>query len=94
MLTESFRPERWLDADEKQVRMMDRSMLAVSTSCCAVTYAAWFGQGTRGCVGKHVAMMALTKTVGQIVRVFDMGSDLSSTRTADWSYYAVESEEV
>ena len=24
------------------------------------------------CAGKHVAMMALTKTVGQIVRVFDM----------------------
>ncbi|KFY31267.1 hypothetical protein V493_01259 [Pseudogymnoascus sp. VKM F-4281 (FW-2241)] len=56
---EPFRPERWLDADEKQVRVMDRSMLA-------------FGQGTRGCVGKHVAILALTKTVGQIVRVFDM----------------------
>lgn len=54
---ESFRPERWLDADKKQVRIMDRSMLAVSTSfaslyICAVTYAAQFGQGTRGCVGK------------------------------------------
>ncbi|KFY27454.1 hypothetical protein V491_00907 [Pseudogymnoascus sp. VKM F-3775] len=48
---ESFRPERWLDPDEKQIRVMDRSMLA-------------FGQGTRGCVA----------------------------RTADWSYYAVESE--
>ena len=41
---ESYRPERWLDADEKQVRVMDRSMLAVSTSVCslcgcAVTYA-------------------------------------------------------
>ncbi|KFY50853.1 hypothetical protein V495_00048 [Pseudogymnoascus sp. VKM F-4514 (FW-929)] len=56
---ESFRPERWLDADKKQVKAMDQSMLA-------------FGQGTRGCVGKYVAMMALTKTVGQIVRVFDM----------------------
>lgn len=29
---ESFRPERWLDADEKQVRVIDRSMLEVSTS--------------------------------------------------------------
>ena len=41
----SFRLEQWLDADEKQIRVMDRSMLAVSTSLfslcgCAVTYAA------------------------------------------------------
>lgn len=29
---DSFRPERWLDVDEKRFREMDRSMLAVSTS--------------------------------------------------------------
>ena len=41
---ESFRPERWLDADKKQVKLMDQRMLAVSTFLdslysCAVTYA-------------------------------------------------------
>ncbi|ELR10417.1 hypothetical protein VC83_00506 [Pseudogymnoascus destructans] len=54
-----FRPERWIEVDEMQVRRMDKNMLA-------------FGLGNRSCIGKHVAMMALTKTVGQIVRKFDM----------------------
>ncbi|KFY27331.1 hypothetical protein V493_03558 [Pseudogymnoascus sp. VKM F-4281 (FW-2241)] len=54
-----YRPERWLEVDERQVRIMDKNMLA-------------FGVGNRGCIGKHVAMMVLTKTVGQIVRNFDM----------------------
>ncbi|KFZ04356.1 hypothetical protein V502_10212, partial [Pseudogymnoascus sp. VKM F-4520 (FW-2644)] len=54
-----FRPERWLEVDERQVRIMDKNMLA-------------FGAGNRSCIGKHVAMMVLTKTVGQIVRNFNM----------------------
>ena len=92
----SFRPERWLDADEKQVRMMDRSMLAVNppSSLYAVVPSLTLRCSGRAqgdvwvslvpifslCLsmvdltfaGKHVAMMALTKTVDQIVRVFDM----------------------
>lgn len=27
-----FRPERWLEVDERQTRIMDKNMLAVSTS--------------------------------------------------------------
>ncbi|KFY41502.1 hypothetical protein V494_02966 [Pseudogymnoascus sp. VKM F-4513 (FW-928)] len=54
-----YRPERWLEVDEAQTRKMDKNMLA-------------FGLGNRSCIGKHVAMMVLTKTVGQIVRNFDM----------------------
>ncbi|KFY43171.1 hypothetical protein V495_04123 [Pseudogymnoascus sp. VKM F-4514 (FW-929)] len=54
-----YRPERWLEVDEKQVRTMDKNMLA-------------WGAGNRSCIGKHIAMMVLTKTVGQIVRNFDM----------------------
>ncbi|KFZ02079.1 hypothetical protein V500_00447 [Pseudogymnoascus sp. VKM F-4518 (FW-2643)] len=71
---ESYRPERWLDADEKQVRVMDRSMLAVSTSSAlyAVVPSLMLRSLGRAQGGKHVAMMVLTKTVGQIVREFDM----------------------
>ncbi|OBT64722.1 hypothetical protein VE03_05892 [Pseudogymnoascus sp. 23342-1-I1] len=54
-----YRPERWIEVDERQTRIMDKNMLA-------------WGLGNRSCIGKHVAMMVLTKTVGQIVRNFDM----------------------
>ena len=42
---DSFRLERWLDVDEKRLREIHQSILAVSTSLsslcsCAVTYAA------------------------------------------------------
>ncbi|KFY52914.1 hypothetical protein V496_08064 [Pseudogymnoascus sp. VKM F-4515 (FW-2607)] len=54
-----YRPERWIEVDERQTRIMDKNMLA-------------WGLGNRSCIGKHVAMMVLTKTVGQIVRNFNM----------------------
>jgi cytochrome P450 len=38
----SFRPERWLDSNAEQVKLMDRCMMA-------------FGAGTRRCTGKNVS---------------------------------------
>jgi cytochrome P450 len=39
----SFRPERWLESDTEQVKLMERSMMA-------------FGAGTRRCTGKNVSL--------------------------------------
>ena len=42
-----FRPERWIEVDEMQVRRMDKNMLAVSTSpfCVAGAYNHSLGWG-------------------------------------------------
>ncbi|KAJ0416229.1 cytochrome P450 [Aspergillus carlsbadensis] len=53
-----FRPERWLDADEEQLKIMDRSFLA-------------FGHGSRTCIGKNISIMEMGKFVPQILREFD-----------------------
>lgn len=100
-----YRPERWLEVDERQVRIMDKNMLAVSTTPLNVVGSTLtvrsLGWGTEVVqvslslrlntrvievvltnAGKHVAMMVLTKTVGQIVRNFDM--DWASEKE-DWN---------
>jgi len=43
-----FRPERWLDATEEQLKAMERSSLA-------------FGAGSRVCIGKNISMMVSTR---------------------------------
>lgn len=40
---ETFRPERWLEADKEQLRKMNATMLS-------------FGAGTRTCTGQHVSI--------------------------------------
>lgn len=53
---ESFRPERWLEVDEAQTRIMDKSMLHVSTSLLVLwlqsLHYVQFGLGNRNCIGK------------------------------------------
>ena len=39
-----FRPERWLEADTEQLRLMERNFLA-------------FGAGSRICIGRHISLM-------------------------------------
>ncbi|KAK5136834.1 hypothetical protein LTR08_001756 [Meristemomyces frigidus] len=53
-----FRPERWLEADEKQSKLMERNFLA-------------FGSGTRSCLGKNVSLLEMSKLVPQLLRRFD-----------------------
>ncbi|KAE9376326.1 cytochrome P450 [Stipitochalara longipes BDJ] len=54
-----FRPERWLEASEEQVKLMDRTLLT-------------FGTGTRSCIGKNISLMEMGKFVPQILRQFDL----------------------
>ena len=53
-----FRPERWLDADEKRLKTMDRNFLA-------------FGAGARTCLGKNISLLEMSKLVPQLLRYFD-----------------------
>jgi cytochrome P450 len=54
----SFRPERWLEADEKQLKLMERNFLA-------------FGAGARTCLGKNISLLEMSKLVPQVLRRFD-----------------------
>ncbi|KAF1818617.1 putative P450 monooxygenase [Dissoconium aciculare CBS 342.82] len=54
-----FRPERWLDGDEEQLKVMERSLLT-------------FGYGARTCIGKNISIMEMGKFVTQILRQFDV----------------------
>ncbi|KAJ5770109.1 cytochrome P450 [Penicillium nucicola] len=55
----SFRPERWIDSSEEQLKEMNRYFMA-------------FGQGSRTCIGKNISLMEMGKIVPQILRDFDM----------------------
>ncbi|KAL7268893.1 hypothetical protein RUND412_008467 [Rhizina undulata] len=55
---DEFKPERWLD--EKSAQMLER-------------YGLTFGQGARGCLGKHIALLQLVKVTAQLVLNFDFG---------------------
>ena len=52
-----FRPERWLDASEEQVRLMERSMLH-------------FGAGNHLCLGKNISAREMYKVVPSLMRTF------------------------
>ncbi|KAK0664421.1 Cytochrome P450 monooxygenase gsfF [Lasiodiplodia hormozganensis] len=54
----AFRPERWLEADEKAKARMESYFLA-------------FGHGSRTCIGKHISLLEISKVIPQLVRHFD-----------------------
>ena len=55
---DGFRPERWLEADEEHLKVMDRNFLA-------------FGAGPRTCLGKNISLLEMSKLVPQVLRRFD-----------------------
>ena len=55
---EKFKPERWLDASEGQLREME-SLLSFN-----------FGAGSRACLGKHVSLIEIHKIIPQLLRTF------------------------
>lgn len=54
---DAFRPERWLEADSAQMKLMDRNFLA-------------FGAGARSCLGKNISLLEMSKLVPQILRKY------------------------
>ncbi|OHE95151.1 cytochrome P450 [Colletotrichum orchidophilum] len=55
-----FRPERWLDADTEQLRLMEGTLEIV------------FGYGRWQCLGRNVALMELNKVFVELLRRFDL----------------------
>ncbi|KIW99468.1 uncharacterized protein Z518_11207 [Rhinocladiella mackenziei CBS 650.93] len=74
-----FRPERWLDADEQTLKLMDRNWLA-------------FGAGSRTCLGKNISLMEMSKLVPQLLRRYHV--ELADPK-AEWElfdYWFVQQE--
>ena len=55
----AFRPERWLDSDTEQLKLMEQSFFA-------------FGAGSRACLGRNISMLEMSKFVPQVLRHFEM----------------------
>jgi hypothetical protein len=54
-----WRPGRWLVDDAERVKYMERHLLS-------------FGAGTRTCLGRHIAMLELSKMIPALVLRYDM----------------------
>lgn len=74
---DTFRPERWLEPSEEQVRLMERSMLH-------------FGAGNHLCLGKNISAREMYKVVPSLMRAFKVGlhcdSNCISETFADLGY--------
>ncbi|KAK4555552.1 hypothetical protein LTR86_007305 [Recurvomyces mirabilis] len=76
---EIFRPERWLERDEKQLRLMERNFLA-------------FGAGARTCLGKNISLLEMGKLVPLVLRRFEfefVGVDGRGKEWELWDYWFV-----
>ncbi|KAK7431145.1 hypothetical protein QQZ08_002185 [Neonectria magnoliae] len=56
---DSFKPERWLNASDEEVKVMEQSFFA-------------FGAGTRTCIGRHIAVMEMAKIIPELLRRFEL----------------------
>jgi cytochrome P450 len=54
-----FRPERWIESSPELIQRMENLSFT-------------FGYGSRGCVGRNIAMLEITKFVPELFRHFDM----------------------
>lgn len=56
---EVFRPERWLESSEDQLRVMNALYMP-------------FGLGSRTCIGKNISLLEVSKLIPQVLRKFDV----------------------
>lgn len=64
----TFRPERWLEADGQQAKLMEQSFMP-------------FGMGSRTCIGKNISLLEMNKLIPVLVRDFDF--ELSQDNKVD-----------
>lgn len=55
---EAFRPERWLECSEAQLKEMNAAYMP-------------FGLGSRTCIGKNISLLEISKVIPHLVRKFD-----------------------
>jgi cytochrome P450 len=65
----TFRPERWLEADKDKLKEMKATMFQ-------------FGAGARTCIGKNVSLLEIYKLVPSFMRRFEVGDSTSATMVA------------
>jgi cytochrome P450 len=68
---DSFRPERWLEADKEQLKEMNAAMLQ-------------FGSGARTCIGKNISLLEMYKLVPAFLRRFDVDFAIADERENHW----------
>ncbi|KAI1174582.1 putative cytochrome P450 [Nemania sp. FL0916] len=56
---DAWRPERWLDGDQEQLKKMNASLLT-------------FGAGHRVCLGKHISYLEIFKLVPTLLQAYDI----------------------
>ena len=71
----AFRPERWIESNEDQIKLMDRHLMTVCRTLLNLDDAnlrIQFGYGSRTCIGKNISIMEMGKLIPQLVRHFDI----------------------
>ncbi|KAF8860062.1 cytochrome P450 [Acephala macrosclerotiorum] len=70
---ETFRPERWLEADDESLRSMETARLG-------------FSRGRRSCLGQHIATMQMKKVISSLLMMFELKLvDPNASLEADFS---------
>ncbi|KIX09126.1 uncharacterized protein Z518_00204 [Rhinocladiella mackenziei CBS 650.93] len=78
---DTFRPERWLEADAEQLIVMERNFTT-------------FGHGERACIGKNIALLEMSKFVPQLLRHFDVEWASQSPEWTTYSYWFCKQKDV
>jgi cytochrome P450 len=75
---ETFRPQRWLEASQEQVALMNKTLLV-------------FGAGPNTCIGKNIAFLELYKVVPSILRMFTVSVSFIESIYGTFAYICVAS---